>query len=81
MLAYLDAQKGSVQKLLTSIVEAINDPEKLQRANVRDLATAYGIFADKYLQAAQARGGGGAASELLKSLQELERKGTGKNGD
>lgn len=52
MLAYMDAQKGRAQKLLSQIIEALSDPEKLARANVRDLATAYGIIADKFIGAA-----------------------------
>lgn len=48
MLDYLDVQKGKAQALLTAIIEALNDPEKLARANVRDLATAYGIIVDKF---------------------------------
>ena len=47
MLQYMESQKYSIQKLLTAIVEALNDPTKLARANVRDLATAYGIIYDK----------------------------------
>lgn len=50
MLSFMDSQKGRVQELLGSIVEAMDDPQKLARANVRDLATAYGIIVDKYIQ-------------------------------
>ncbi len=50
MLSFMDGQKGRVQELLASIVEAMDDPQKLARANVRDLATAYGIIVDKYIQ-------------------------------
>ena len=52
MLAYMDVQKGKAQRLLTAILEALSDPEKLARANIRDLATAYGIITDKFIQAA-----------------------------
>lgn len=51
MLAYMDAQKGKAQELLSKIIDALGDPDKLARANVRDLATAYGIIADKFLAA------------------------------
>ena len=47
MLAYMDGQKPKIQQLLANIVEALDDPTKLARANVRDLATAYGIIYDK----------------------------------
>lgn len=48
MFTYMDEQRSSVQALLSAIVEALNDPAKLAKANVRDLATAYGILTDKY---------------------------------
>lgn len=51
MLEFMDAQRGRAQELLTAIVDAMNDPEKLAKANVRDLATAFGIIADKFIQA------------------------------
>lgn len=50
MLAYMDGQKGKAQELLANIIVALNNPDKLARANVRDLAMAYGIIADKYIQ-------------------------------
>lgn len=50
MLSYMDTQKGKAQELLNNIILALNNPEKLAKANVRDLATAYGIIADKYIQ-------------------------------
>lgn len=56
MLAYMDAQKGKAQELLSKILEALGDPDKLARANVRDLATAYGIIADKFIQTAPTGG-------------------------
>lgn len=54
MLAYMDAQKGEAQRVLSLILEAMKTPEKLAKANVRDLATAYGIIADKFLKAVPA---------------------------
>lgn len=56
MLQYMDAQKGKAQELLSKILEALGDPDKLARANVRDLATAYGIIADKFIQTAPTGG-------------------------
>lgn len=50
ILSFMDSQNQKIQNLLQSIVEAMDDPQKLARANVRDLATAYGIIVDKYLQ-------------------------------
>lgn len=56
MLAYMDAQKGKAQALLSKIIDVLGDPDKLARANVRDLATAYGIIADKFIQTAPTGG-------------------------
>lgn len=56
MLVYMDAQKGKAQELLSKILEALGDPDKLARSNVRDLATAYGIIADKFIQTAPTGG-------------------------
>lgn len=66
MFKYMDEQKGNAQKLLSNIVEALNDPEKLRRANVRDLATAYGIIFDKFTQAAPKE-----SDEVLKQAREI----------
>jgi len=49
MLAFMDSQKGKAQQLIQHIIEALDDPEKLARTNPRDLATALGIIADKFL--------------------------------
>ena len=66
MLEYMDRQKTNAQKLLSAIIEALNDPEKLARANVRDLATAYGIIADKFIQASPKNG-----DEILQKAREI----------
>ena len=66
MLEYMNQQKTKAQKLLDAIIEALNDPEKLARANVRDLATAYGIIADKFIQAAPKNG-----DEILQKAREI----------
>lgn len=70
MLDYLESQNEAVQKLLGKIIEAMGDPQKLARANVRDLATAYGILVDKHTAQAQQTAND---NELLQSLIELER--------
>ena len=66
MLQYMESQKDSIQKLLTAIVEALNDPTKLARANVRDLATAYGIIYDKITASAPKTN-----DELLNKAREV----------
>lgn len=66
MLAYMDGQKGYAQEVLRNILEALNDPEKLKRANVRDLSTAYGIIVDKFCGAAPKQN-----DELLSKAKEI----------
>ena len=66
MLAYMEGQKPKIQSLLANIVEALNDPEKLKRANVRDLATAYGIIYDKITASAPKTN-----DELLNKAREV----------
>ena len=71
MLAYLDAQKGKAQELLSKILEALGDPDKLARSNVRDLATAYGIIADKFIQTAPT-GGDDVLARARKMLGQVD---------
>ena len=66
MLQYMDCQKPKIQSLLANIIEALNDPEKLKRANVRDLATAYGIIYDKITASAPKTN-----DELLNKAREV----------
>ena len=66
MLQYMDCQKPKIQSLLANIIEALNDPVKLQRANVRDLATAYGIIYDKITASAPKTN-----EELLNKAREI----------
>lgn len=51
MLEFMDSRKGKAQDLVDRILITLNDPEKLQTASVRDLATALGIIVDKFTQA------------------------------
>ena len=53
MLAFMDAQTANAQRLLSRIMSALDDPEKLADASPRDLATVFGIVVDKFTQTAQ----------------------------
>ena len=66
MLQYMESQKSSIQKLLTDMIEAMHDPYKLAKANVRDLATAYGIIYDKIMQSSPK-----ASDELLQNARDI----------
>nr|DAK96280.1 MAG TPA: helix-turn-helix domain protein [Caudoviricetes sp.] len=48
ILSYMESQKGEVIKMLDSYLAALNDPKKIERAGVVQLATALGIVIDKY---------------------------------
>lgn len=66
MLQYMEGQKGKIQTLLTNILEAMNDPDKLAKTNPRDLATAYGIIWDKVMSGAPK-----ANDEYLQKAREI----------
>lgn len=67
MLAYMDQQKEYAQDVLKNILVALNDPEKLKRANVRDLSTAFGIIVDKFVGTEPKN----ASDELLQKAKEI----------
>lgn len=53
ILAYMETQKNTVCNLLDKFLAALADDDKIQRANVQQLATALGIVVDKYTATAQ----------------------------
>ena len=48
VLGYMQTQKETVCKLITTYLSAMLDPEKIKKANVVQLATALGILIDKF---------------------------------
>ena len=50
MLAYLNARTKNAQEFIDIALEAIKDPEKIDKASVQTLATAIGIIIDKFTQ-------------------------------
>ena len=48
MLAFLDEQKASAQEFVLMAMQALKDPEKLNRTGAQALATAMGIIIDKF---------------------------------
>lgn len=50
MLAYMDSRKNVAQSLCDKIMEAMQDPNTLAQASIRELATAFGIIVDKFTQ-------------------------------
>lgn len=51
MLAFLDEQKVSAQEFILMAMQALKDPEKLNRTGAQALATAMGIVIDKFTPA------------------------------
>lgn len=62
ILSYMESQKDEVIKMLDSYLAALNDPKKIERAGVVQLATALGIVIDKYT----------ATSKNEQALQKLD---------
>lgn len=48
MMAFLDEQKTSAQEFILMAMQALKDPDKLNRTGAQALATAMGIVIDKF---------------------------------
>ena len=48
ILAFMESQKNDVCRVISSLLKAINDPEKIADATLNQIATAMGIVIDKY---------------------------------
>lgn len=48
MMAFLDEQKTSAQEFILMAMQALKDPDKLNRTGAQALATAVGIVIDKF---------------------------------
>lgn len=48
MLAYMDSRMGKAQEAVDLYLEALTDPEKIQKAPLEKVATALGIVVDKF---------------------------------
>ena len=64
VLAHLEKRAGKACDLIDLFMTYLEQPEKLQRANVRDLATALGIVIDKFT---------GTAAEVEKLRAEIAK--------
>lgn len=49
MISFLDEQKSSAQEFILMAMEALKDPEKLNKTGAQSLATAMGIIIDKFM--------------------------------
>lgn len=64
VLAHLEKQAGKACDLIDLFMQYLEQPQKLERANVRDLATALGIVIDKFT---------GTAAEVEKLRAEIAK--------
>lgn len=46
-LEYLDKKKAEIFKIIDKYIEQLGNPEKIERASIRQLATAFGFLVDK----------------------------------
>jgi len=51
ILQYMDSRKNEAMLFMDAAIQALNDPDKLKVASVKDIAIAYGIVYDKYVGA------------------------------
>lgn len=57
ILAYMTNQKGKVCGLLDRLIEAMDNPEKMNNSTLPQIATALGILVDKYTMDENKTGG------------------------
>lgn len=53
MLAYMDSRKEKAQKAFDKLLDAMLDDEKIAKAPLSQIATAFGIIVDKFVKADQ----------------------------
>lgn len=75
IISYMESQKNDVCKLLDLYLEELKNPDKIEAANLREIATTMAILIDKYT----ANSGANTADEqseddLSRSLRELAEK-------
>lgn len=49
MLAYMESRKEQAKGIIDSYLEALADPEKLEKTPIQQIATAMGIVVDKFV--------------------------------
>lgn len=47
ILEYLDEKKIDIFRIIDRYIEQLGNPEKIERASIRQLATAFGFLVDK----------------------------------
>lgn len=75
VLAHMDARKQNVCELIDKLVDAIGNPEKIEKATVNQLATAMGILIDKYTANEQFKSSVVSENNLLEALNNCSEEG------
>ena len=69
----MDGLKGNVCNLLDQMLSFMSDEEKLNKATLSQVATAFGIIVDKFTQREQPTHNNGAKNNLLEALAGIKR--------
>lgn len=72
ILAYMDGQKETVCNIIGLLLQALQDPEKLNRASIQSVAVSLGIIIDKFTSA-----GATAEEQRLRIAVLKEKTGQG----
>lgn len=74
ILAYMESQKQIVCEIIGKGLMALNDPEKLARANPSQITTALGTLIDKWVMVNGSSGTEAKEDGLSASLRELAKE-------
>ena len=73
ILDHMDGLKGNVCNLLDRMLDFMSDDEKLSKATLSQVATAFGIIVDKFTAREQPSQNNGAKNNLLEALAGMKR--------
>ncbi len=72
ILAFMESQKNDVCRVISSLLKAINDPEKIADATLNQIATAMGIVIDKYTAREAAQSADPKDNNLLTAIENWQ---------
>ena len=68
----MESQKNDVCRVISSLLKAINDPEKIADATLNQIATAMGIVIDKYTAREAAQSADPKDNNLLTAIENWQ---------
>ena len=74
ILDFMDSIKGDVCELLSMMLEYMSDKEKLEKASLNQIATAFGIVVDKFTATEQAAPKDNGENNLLEAIAGCVRE-------